>query len=71
MTDFAKKTAADAQLTRDILGGDTGKTTTIYNNREALRVVRVNEDNTIDTLVGQNWKSSFVSPVGLRKIMVR
>ncbi len=42
-----------------------------YRGTETFRVVRINEDNTIEVKVGHNWRHAYIDPCGLCALMVK
>ena len=55
---------------RKLLGGNSGRTTSIYQGKESLREVRI-RGNDVEALIGKTWKQAYVSPSGLRKVIVK
>ena len=70
MNDYQAHLLESATFLRSVMG-NRETTITIYKSRETLRRVRINDDNTVETLVGQTWRHSYVDPCGLRKVMVK
>ncbi len=72
MNDYQKHLATNASIIRDRLAKCAdGKALSIYKNVQVRRVTRVSADNKIEVLVGANWRSAFVSPTGIRHLMVK
>jgi len=70
MNDYQETLKESADFLRGFVESGS-KSITVYRGREAMRPVRINEDNTVEVLVGRSWRSAYVSPGGIRKIIVR
>lgn len=70
MNDFQKRRAADAELIRERCGNKVC-ILSIYKGREILRPVAIGTDDIIEVLCGKTWHRAWVSPSGLRSLMVK